>query len=140
MKGTVVKDIAVLYADDDAPSRTIVNIALTKRMGLSRVTLLPDSADFLARMQAANQHYDLVLLDIHMKPYTGFQLLKMLRALPEYADTPIVALTASVMNEEVRQLEEAGFDSVVAKPIDIDRFPQIVERIMQGERIWTIVD
>ncbi|MBL8133643.1 MAG: response regulator [Anaerolineae bacterium] len=135
-----MKDIAVLYADDDPPSRMVVQVTLTRRMKLSRVTLLEDSANFLEKVQAFKPGYDLVLLDIHMKPYTGFQMLEMLRGLPAYAATPIVALTASVMNEEVRQLEAAGFHSVVAKPIDVDRFPEIIERIMQGERIWTIVE
>ncbi|MCK6578805.1 MAG: response regulator [Anaerolineae bacterium] len=135
-----MKDIAVLYADDDPPSRMVVQVTLTRRMKLSRVTLLEDSANFLEKVQAFKPGYDLVLLDIHMKPYTGFQMLAMLRGLPAYATTPIVALTASVMNEEVRQLEAAGFHSVVAKPIDVDRFPEIIERIMQGERIWTIVE
>lgn len=135
-----MKDISVLYVEDHAPSRTIIRMVLTNRMGLARVTILEDSTGFMSKVQAACPKYDLVLLDIHVKPHDGFEMLEMLRSLPDYSQTPIVALTASVMNEEVNRLEAAGFHSVVSKPVDIDQFPQLLERILRGERIWTIVE
>jgi CheY-like chemotaxis protein len=51
----------------------------------------------------------------------------------------VVALTASVMNEEVEQLRAAGFHSCLAKPIDIDTFPDVLNRILDGESVWRIL-
>jgi hypothetical protein len=51
-----------------------------------------------------------------------------------------VALTASVMNEEVHKLREAGFHSVIAKPIDVDTFPDLLHRIVGGETVWRIIE
>jgi CheY-like chemotaxis protein len=66
-------------------------------------------------------------------------MLEMIRERPEFDHVPVVALTASVMNEEVQQLKRAGFNGVIAKPIDVDTFPDILQRILDGETVWRIV-
>src|SRR5262249_172409 len=114
-------DTNVLYVEDEARSRKVMQM-ITQEMGLSNVTIFQNSTDFLARLEALPQQPDVIFLDIHMKPYTGFEMLEMLRKLPQYDHTPIVAMTASVMNEEVIHLRTAGFDGCLAKPIDIDTF------------------
>jgi CheY-like chemotaxis protein len=65
-------------------------------------------------------------------------MLEMLRKSGRYQDTYIFALTASVMNEEVSQLRESGFDGCLSKPIDIDTFPEILSLILKGEELWHI--
>ena len=72
-------------------------------MKLPHVTILEDSQDFLANMAALDPKPDIILLDIHVKPYNGFEMLSLLRSLEWGRNTPIVALTASVMNEEVQK-------------------------------------
>jgi two-component system sensor histidine kinase TorS len=52
---------------------------------------------------------------------------------------PIVALTASVMNEEVEQLKDAGFNGVIPKPIDMDGFPDLIEAILDGKDVWRVI-
>jgi CheY-like chemotaxis protein len=50
----------------------------------------------------------------------------------------VMALTASVMNEEINKLREAGFDGVLGKPLSFHTFPDTLRRILAGERIWTV--
>lgn len=130
---------AVLYVEDDPQSRKLMAMLLKGRMKLSHVTILEDSQNFLDHMEALDPKPDLILLDIHMKPYNGFEMLAMLRQLEWVDSTPIVALTASVMNEEVQQLQQAGFNGCLAKPIDLETFPQTLERVLAGETIWRIL-
>ncbi len=129
---------AVLYVEDDPSSRRVVRMLLTGRMGIQHVTILEDSVDFLARATTLNPVPDIIFLDIHVKPHNGFEMLGMLRQTPQFADKPIVALTASVMNEEVHQLRTAGFNGCLAKPIDMDVFQELFERMLDGEEIWRI--
>lgn len=129
---------AVLYVEDDPRSRRIMHLLLNGEMGLENVTIFEDSADFLERVQALQPQPNIILLDIHMKPYTGFEMLKFVRQLPQFQDTPVIALTASVMNEEVQHLRDSGFQGVIAKPVDIDTFPGLLNRILDGEIIWRI--
>jgi CheY-like chemotaxis protein len=116
-----------------------MSFLLSEALGLKHVTVFEDSVDFMNRVLALNPRPEVFLLDIHLKPYNGFEMLQMLRADAAFSNTPIIALTASVMNEEIQQLKTAGFSGVIAKPIDIDTFPVLLERILKGEAIWGLV-
>jgi CheY-like chemotaxis protein len=130
----------ILYVEDDAKSRTIMNLLLKSRMGLEHVTIFEDSTGFLTKLRSLKPVPNIIFLDIHVKPYNGFEMLAMLRLDPVFSNTPVVALTASVMNEEVHQLQTMGFDGCLAKPIDLDTFPEILDRLLNGEMIWRIID
>lgn len=131
---------SVLYVEDDELSRDIMYLILVRGMGLQHVTILDDTRNFIERAEQLNPQPDVFLLDIHMQPHSGFDLLAQLRGQEQYRDTPVVALTASVMNEEVHQLKQAGFDGVLAKPVDQDTFPDLLARIINGEKIWRVLD
>lgn len=130
----------ILYVEDDFRNRRIMELLFKGEMELSHVYLFEDSRDFVSRAAALDPQPTIVLLDIHVLPHNGFEMLTMLRDLPQYKDVPIVALTASVMNEEVERLRTAGFDSIIAKPIDIDTFPCLLERVLAGEHIWNVLE
>jgi CheY-like chemotaxis protein len=129
---------SVVYVEDDAGSREIMELVLIDLMQLRHVTILEDSTDFMSRIEALMPQPDLILLDIHVRPYNGFQMLEQLRAQPRFAHAPVVALTASVMSEEIQLLKDAGFDSVIAKPVDMDTLPELLERVIRGEQLWRI--
>lgn len=128
----------ILYVEDDSLSRMVVDILLREQMGLQHVIILEDSRNFEDRMDEFPFLPDIILLDIHMKPINGFQMLDILRQHPLYQNLSIVALTASVMNEEIDQLRSAGFDGVLAKPLDQVAFPGMLYRLLNGEKIWSI--
>lgn len=130
---------AILYVEDDPRSRKVMTMLLRGSMGLSNVTILEDSRDFLSHVESLNPVPDVIFLDIHVTPYNGFEMLEMLRQRREFRHIPVVALTASVMNEEVEQLRQAGFHSCLAKPIDSDTFPETLYRILNGEAVWRII-
>jgi CheY-like chemotaxis protein len=133
------KQLAVLYVEDDPMSRKLMEMLLKNRMGLTNVTIFNDSERFLEKAEALNPRPDIILLDIHVKPYSGFEMLQMLRGLEWTSGIPIVALTASVMNEEVQELKRSGFNGCLAKPIDLDTFPDKLNLILGGETIWSII-
>lgn len=129
----------ILYVEDDPTSREVMEMTLMYRMGYSSFQVFEDSENFITKVKSLPQKPSVIFLDIHMKPYDGFQMLAMLRNEPDYAKAKVIALTASVMNEEVAALETAGFDGTIAKPIDADAFPELLNRIIRGERVWFIV-
>jgi len=135
----MTNDPAILYVEDDPQSREIMRLLLVEMMGLSRVTFFEDSGNFQSHIESLVGKLDLVLLDIHVHPLDGFEMLNTLRTHPAFARTPVVALTASVMNEEVQKLRQAGFNGVIAKPINLDTLPDTLERILKGESIWRVM-
>jgi CheY-like chemotaxis protein len=132
-------DLSVLYVEDDPMSREVMQVLLVDSLGLQQVTIFENSQNFWPRLLSLDPRPQLILLDIHVHPLTGFQMLELLRHNPEFAQVPVVAMTASVMNEEVQLLRQAGFNGVFPKPVDIDLFPANLARILQGESIWQIV-
>jgi CheY-like chemotaxis protein len=128
----------VLYVEDDRQSRKLMLMLLSDRMKLPNVTILNDSENFLAQIEALDPRPDVIFLDIHMEPLDGFAMLEILRAQPWSQNVPVIALTARVMNEEVQRLRASGFNGCLAKPIDLATFPDILRRIMAGETIWRI--
>jgi CheY-like chemotaxis protein len=134
----VFNQYTYLYVEDDALSRQVMELIMRKAMGVDQLILFEDSQDFLQRVKACSVRPDVILLDIHIRPHDGFQMLQMLRDDPDLRDKPVVALTASVMNEEIEQLREAGFHSTIAKPVDVHTFPELIERIIEGESVWHI--
>ncbi|RPI97723.1 MAG: response regulator, partial [Chloroflexi bacterium] len=109
-------DEVILYFEDDPLSREVMKVCLTRGMGYHNVWIFEDSADFENRLNSAGMKPDIIFLDIHMEPIDGFAMLKLVRQSETYQSTKVIALTASVMNEEVTILREAGFDGVIAKP------------------------
>src|SRR5690606_7323386 len=107
-------------------------------MGYTNIGIFEDSTDFENRLNSQGARPDVVFLDIHIEPIDGFALLKLIRQSDAYRSTRVIALTASVMNEEVKMLRDAGFDGVIAKPLDYDTFPAVLHRILAGEQIWHI--
>jgi two-component system sensor histidine kinase TorS len=127
-----------LYVEDDPFSREIMNVAMTATMGVKTLTMFEDSANFMERLQALPQRPDLIMLDIHLEPHSGIDLLKMIREDGMYENATVVALTASVMNEEVQILKSSGFDGAIAKPVDVETISHLIKRILGGERVWHI--
>jgi two-component system cell cycle response regulator DivK len=65
----------------------------------------------------------LVLMDIQLPGMDGVAALRELRALPETAAVPVVAVTAFAMKDDRERLLAAGFDGYIEKPIDVRELP-----------------
>jgi two-component system cell cycle response regulator DivK len=128
----------LLYVEDDPGSRKVMATLVNMLTEPIQLIIFEDSADFLQKMEALDPVPDVILLDIHVTPHDGFSMLKMLRGSTHFADKMVIALTASVMNEEINKLKEAGFDGVLGKPLNFYTFPERLQRILAGERIWSI--
>ena len=126
----------IVYVEDDEPSIFVMKMILERVMNLKNTYILRSSRDFLPQVKGLGVIPDLFLLDIQMRPYDGFELLSMLRSDAQFAQSKVVALTASVMNEQVARLKESGFDGAIAKPLNIDLFPQLIKNILNGESVW----
>ena len=128
----------LLYVEDDPSNRLVMKLLVEKTLHAKSYVIFEDSADFISRLRDLPVRPDIILLDIHVSPFNGFQMLKMIREDSVYCDTKVVALTASVMNEEVERLRKSGFDGAIGKPITLSAFPVVIERILNGESIWQV--
>jgi two-component system cell cycle response regulator DivK len=80
---------------------------------------------------AALRKPDLILMDIQLPGINGIEALRVLRARPETAAIPAVAVTASVMQQDRKQITEAGFEAYIGKPINLKEFLETVRGMLE---------
>ena len=83
---------------------------------------------------AASRKPDLILMDIQLPGMNCIEALKVLRADKATATIPVVAVTASVMQQDRTLITEAGFDGYVGKPINIKEFLEAVNHALKGRQ------
>jgi CheY-like chemotaxis protein len=79
---------------------------------------------------------DLVLMDIRLPYEDGYQALQKIRAHERLKETLVIAVTAEASEEQMRKAQQSGFDGFLGKPLDPDRFPGQIRRILSGEAVW----
>jgi two-component system cell cycle response regulator DivK len=109
--------------------RVLVIEDTEQNMRLFRAILQMEGAEVLeadrARVGVAiaeREHPDVILMDIQMPDMDGLAATRLLRSQALTRDIPIIAVTASVMDEERDKTFEAGCDGFISKPIDPDMF------------------
>ncbi|TAF67073.1 MAG: response regulator [Cytophagales bacterium] len=113
-KNQYIKKAKVLLVEDLDINRLIATKFL-KQWGIE-----PDQANdgVVAIKKAKETHYDLILMDLLMPELDGYEATKQLRAMPQYAHTPIIALTASAMEEEKEKAITIGITDYITKPFN----------------------
>ena len=79
---------------------------------------------------------DLVLMDIRLPYEDGYQALEKIRAHDRLKDTMVVAVTAEASEAQLVKARQSGFDGFLGKPLDPDRFPEQIKRILNGDPVW----
>jgi CheY-like chemotaxis protein/HPt (histidine-containing phosphotransfer) domain-containing protein len=82
-------------------------------------------------------HYDLVFMDVQMPKMDGLEATRVIRRLDRErgGHTPIIALTAAAMKEDVEACHQAGMDGHVAKPIQPEALHRAVETVFAREKM-----
>ena len=75
-------------------------------------------------------------MDIRLPYEDGYGALKKIRQSPRLKDTPVIAVTAEASQEQMNKARAAGFNGFLGKPLDPDKFPEQVLRILNGEPVW----
>lgn len=116
----------ILAADDSASMRDMVRMSLGSA-GFE-VTSAADGDEALRL--AAQTAFDLVLLDVNMPIRDGFDVIRALRAEPQYRHTPILMLTTESSADRKREGKNAGATGWIVKPFDPAQLIATVHRVL----------
>jgi CheY-like chemotaxis protein len=109
----------VLVVEDNDANRELVEDLL--HMSGYAVVGFPSGEEGMAWLEAHRP--DLVLVDINLPGQDGLALMRHLKARPETADIPVVAVTAYAMTGDSDRILAAGCDGYISKPLDVQQFP-----------------
>lgn len=117
----------VILAAEDNPTNQLVLNAILEPLGVD-LTMTANGREAVAAFGA--RRFDLILMDIQMPEMNGVEATGEIRRREQengQTRTPIVAVTANVMQEQVDAYLAAGMDGVVAKPIDMTALLQAMD-------------
>lgn len=122
--------LQVLLAEDNKINQMLIDKLLT-RYGWD-ITVVSDGAAAVDAILAGA--FDLVLMDVRMPVKDGVSAVQEVRqATGPVSQTPIIALTANTMAEDIESYTAAGMDRVVGKPINIPEFEDAVLSLFAGK-------
>jgi signal transduction histidine kinase len=120
----------ILYVEDDITSRMLVSQVLYTA-GYEVI----EAEDGMAGIRMAQEvRPDLILMDINMPGLDGYAAATKIKGLPGLAGTPIIAMTANVVEGDRERALTAGCDGYLPKPIDVDALPEQINEFLGGRR------
>jgi CheY-like chemotaxis protein len=122
-----LRKLNILVVDDIELNRQITGDLL---IADGHQIKLADSGS-TALQTLSHQHFDVILMEVHMPDMDGMQATRQLRAGDDA--TPVIGLTASIMPEEQAQCIVAGMNAVLAKPIDLVLLSQTMMQLTKGQ-------
>ena len=121
----------ILYVEDNPANLRLVEEIVRFRSDL-RLLSAPDG--HLGLSLARAHQPELILMDWNLPGMSGVEVLRQLRADPETAAIPVIALTANAMPRDVERGQAAGFDHYLTKPIDIAKFTDAIDSTLARRR------
>jgi len=102
------------------------------------LTFVEDGEEALKKLKDESVSYDLILLDINMPKLNGYETAMEARKIQKYKETPILALTADVMQDAINKCYEAGMQGHIAKPIIINNFYEKLLVLLGKTKVITL--
>ncbi len=88
------------------------------------------ASDGISALEIAKREVpDLIISDIKMPKLDGYQFLQEVRAIPELASIPAIAVTGFGTDRDIAQARLAGYDAHLVKPVDIDEMNRLIDRL-----------
>jgi PAS domain S-box-containing protein len=126
--GTRLKPATLLYVEDNLANLALIETVLTVR---PEVTVIPALQGQIGIELATEHQPDIILLDLHLPDMSGVEVLRRLRAQERTRGIPVIIVSADATPDSMQRLENEGANAYVTKPIDVDEFLGVIERLLE---------
>lgn len=136
---------SILHVDDDSNDVVLFQHACQKARVDFNVHVVADGDEAIAYLSGQSAFSDrsahpfprLILLDLKMPRVSGFELLSWMRQQAQFRCLPVVVLTSSNHEEDVKRAYEMGANSYLVKPVDFNALVELAGLIHQ---YWFTLD
>ncbi len=126
--------ISVLLVEDDPGDVLLIREAFAEHKVGNVLSTVSDGVQAMKYVRGEGEYVgrerpDLVLLDLNLPRKSGAEVLAEIKGDPELATIPVIVLTTSEAEEDVMRSYKMHANAYVTKPVDFERFKEIVHRI-----------
>jgi CheY-like chemotaxis protein len=131
------EDVEILFAEDSVDDAILTIRALTKSGFTNKLHHVKDGAEALDFIYCrgiyasrnSKQNPKLILLDLKMPKVTGIQVLEKVKSDPNIKSIPVVILTSSKEDPDIKKCYDLGANSYIVKPVDSNNFFNAIKEI-----------
>lgn len=116
----------VLYIEDNLSSVQLMENIVQRLPNIDLLTATTGEAGINIADEALP---DLILMDINLPGMTGIEAMQQLKLSPKTKNIPVIAVSAAVMPEEIRNAENAGFDQFISKPVVVEEILTAIAKV-----------
>jgi two-component system cell cycle response regulator DivK len=124
----------VLIVDDNIQNINVL-VGLLQMEGVASTYVTNPNQLFTTLTQLGQ--VDLIFLDLEMPGMNGFEVFRRLRSDARYQHVQVIACTIHI--SEIKVANQEGFDGFIGKPLNPDKFPSQLARLLHGDRVWETV-
>lgn len=133
----MIKDVEILLVEDSMYDAELTIRALYKNNSANNLVHLKDGADALDFIFAKGEYSDrksckkpkIIFLDLNMPKVGGLEVLQQLKSNEHTKSIPVVILTSSKEDPDVKKCYELGANSYVVKPVDFENFQKAIAEL-----------
>ena len=132
-----INNIEILFAEDSTDDAALTIRAFKKGGLINSIHHVKDGAEALDFIYCKGNYADrnaknspkLILLDLKMPKITGIEVLTKIKSDPNLKSIPVVILTSSQEDPDIKLCYELGASSYIVKPVDSDNFFQTIKEV-----------
>jgi len=125
-----VEVIDVLLVEDDPGDVVLIQEAFEHNKVRNRLHVVGDGVEAMAFLRDGGaERPDLILLDLNLPRKDGREVLAEVKGDPELRSIPVVVLTTSKAEEDILRSYDLHANAYVTKPVDFNRFIEVVRQI-----------
>ncbi len=119
----------ILYIEDNIFNQELMKECMS--LLFPDIQLFMETTAELGLATAEKELPQLILMDINLPGMSGIEALRIIRKHDKLAKTPVIALSAAAMIEDIEKGMNAGFDAYITKPFDIQNIKQVIEKTLE---------
>lgn len=132
--GSVSVPISVLLVEDDAADVVLVREVFEQYKIRNKLYVVGDGEQAIEFVRRTGEFADaprpgLILLDINLPRRNGLEVLADIKSDDDLMDIPVIMLTTSEAEEDVLRSYRQHANAYISKPVDFDRFTEVVRKI-----------
>ena len=130
----------ILLVEDNPMDLDLTLRAFNKKNFSNQIHIARDGEEalaFIARWEAGEPQPAVILLDINLPKVNGLEVLRQLKTHERFRRIPVVVLTSSKEDKDLKTAYDLGVNSYIEKPVSFNKFMEVAEQI---ELYWCVLN